>query len=115
MDPLKLREINGAREGTKATHGPTWVNIGYQKTLEAARASEHLNTPLKPGQGRGIASGYWHNAGGAPRAARPLNADGPATVTQGHPRTRGASAPTSAPSAAALRAPPPWGLSPTSR
>src|SRR5438132_6228724 len=37
IDPLKLREINGAKEGTKATHGPTWDNIGYQKTLEAAR------------------------------------------------------------------------------
>src|SRR5207302_924416 len=70
IDPLKLREINGAKEGTKATHGPTWVNIGYQKTLEAARASEHLNTPLKPGQGRGIASGYWHNAGGECSPAR---------------------------------------------
>src|SRR5204863_10168983 len=28
IDPVKLREINGAKEGTKATHGPTWVNPG---------------------------------------------------------------------------------------
>src|SRR5438067_1807292 len=77
IDPLKIREINGAKEGTKATHGPTWVNIGYQKTLEAAKASEHLRTPLGPNQGRGIASGYWHNAGGGPSSAEvQLNAQG---------------------------------------
>jgi CO/xanthine dehydrogenase Mo-binding subunit len=92
IDPLKLREINGAKEGTKATHGPTWVNIGYQKTLEAARASEHLKTPLKPGQGRGIASGYWHNAGGESSAACHINEDGTVTVTEGHPDIGGSRA-----------------------
>src|SRR5207237_69687 len=90
IDPLELREINGAKEGTKAAHGPTWVNIGYQKTLEAAKASEHLNTPLRPGQGRGIASGYWHNAGGESSAACHINEDGTVTVTEGHPDIGGA-------------------------
>src|SRR5437588_786612 len=46
IDPLKLREINGAKEGTKAAHGPTFSNIGYQQTLEIARAGEHLKAPL---------------------------------------------------------------------
>src|SRR5712671_4943743 len=92
IDPLQLREINGAKEGTKATHGPTWTNIGYQKTLEAARASEHLKTPLKPGQGRGIASGYWHNAGGESSAACHINEDGTVTVTEGHPDIGGSRA-----------------------
>src|SRR6266513_3565229 len=92
IDPLKLREINGAKDGTKAAHGPTWVNIGYQKTLEAARATEHLNTPLKPGQGRGIASGYWHNAGGESSAACHINEDGTVTVTEGHPDIGGSRA-----------------------
>ena len=64
IDPLRMREINGAKDGTRATHGVTWNNIGYQKTLEAARASEHMKVALEPNQGRGIASGYWHNAGG---------------------------------------------------
>src|SRR5947208_5532174 len=41
IDALAMREINGARDGGKAVHGPTWVNIGYQKTIEAANASEH--------------------------------------------------------------------------
>jgi CO/xanthine dehydrogenase Mo-binding subunit len=92
IDPLRLREINGAKDGTKATHGPTWVNIGYQKTLEAARATEHLKTPLGPNQGRGIASGYWHNAGGESSAACHVNEDGTVTVTEGHPDIGGSRA-----------------------
>jgi CO/xanthine dehydrogenase Mo-binding subunit len=92
IDPLRMREINGARDGAKATHGVTWNNIGYQKTLEAARASEHLKTALKPNQGRGIASGYWHNAGGESSAAVHVNEDGTVTVTEGHPDIGGSRA-----------------------
>jgi CO/xanthine dehydrogenase Mo-binding subunit len=92
IDPLRLREINGAKDGGKATHGVTWVNIGYQQTLEAARASEHLKAPLGPNQGRGFASGYWHNAGGESSAAIHINEDGTVTVTEGHPDIGGSRA-----------------------
>src|ERR1700720_2249575 len=27
IDPLRMREINGAKDGAKGTHGPTWNNI----------------------------------------------------------------------------------------
>jgi len=92
IDPLKMREINGARDGTKATHGPTWVNIGYQKTLEEAKAAAHMKVPLGPNQGRGVASGYWHNAGGESSAACHINEDGTVTVTEGHPDIGGSRA-----------------------
>jgi CO/xanthine dehydrogenase Mo-binding subunit len=92
IDPLRMREINGAKDGAKSTHGVTWVNIGYQKTLEAARASEHMKVALKPNQGRGIASGYWHNAGGESSAAVHVNEDGTVTVTGGHPDIGGSRA-----------------------
>jgi CO/xanthine dehydrogenase Mo-binding subunit len=92
IDPLRMREINGAKDGTQATHGVTWVNIGYGKTLEAARASEHMKVALKPNQGRGIASGYWHNAGGESSAAVHINEDGTVTVTEGHPDIGGSRA-----------------------
>jgi CO/xanthine dehydrogenase Mo-binding subunit len=92
IEPLKLREINGAKDGTKAAHGPTWSNIGYLKTLDAARASEHWNTPLLPGQGRGIACGFWFNAGGESSAACHVNEDGTVTVTEGHPDIGGSRA-----------------------
>jgi CO/xanthine dehydrogenase Mo-binding subunit len=92
IDPLRLREINGAKDGTKAAHGPTWVNIGYLPTLEAAKASEHLMARLGPNQGRGIASGFWHNAGGESSAACHVNEDGTVTVTEGHPDIGGSRA-----------------------
>ncbi len=63
-DPIALREQNGARNGTKTHYGPTHQNIGYLATLEAAKSSAHWKSPLKPGQGRGIATGFWFNIGG---------------------------------------------------
>src|SRR5271154_2280211 len=92
IDPLRLREINGAKEGTKAPHGPTWTNIGYAKTLEEAKAHPQWQMPLGPNQGRGIASGFWHNAGGESSAAVHVNEDGTVTVTEGHPDIGGSRA-----------------------
>src|SRR5207253_2387475 len=82
----------GAKDGTKATHGPTWNNIGYMKTIEAAKAHPQWQVPLGPNQGRGIASGYWHNAGGESSAACHVNEDGTVTVTEGHPDIGGSRA-----------------------
>jgi len=92
MDSLRLREINAARDGTKAAHGPTWANIGYEKTLQVARGSEHLATKLGPNQGRGIASGFWFNIGGESSAAVHINEDGTATVVEGNPDIGGSRA-----------------------
>src|SRR4051794_41900213 len=61
-------------------------------SLEAARASEHMKVALKSHQGRGIASGYWHNAGGESSAAVHVNEDGTITVTEGHPDIGGSRA-----------------------
>src|SRR5436190_20427045 len=85
IEPMRLREINAAKDGTKAAHGPTWTNIGYSQTLEAARASGHLDIPLGPNQGRGIASGFWFNIGGESSAAIHINEDGTASVVEGNP------------------------------
>src|SRR6186713_1883549 len=68
MDPLDFRLKNAAKEGTKAAHGPVFPRIGYIETVEAARNSDHYKTPLGDGhgnpRGRGVASGFWFNAGG---------------------------------------------------
>jgi CO/xanthine dehydrogenase Mo-binding subunit len=92
IDPLELRQKNGAKDGTKAAHGPTWTNIGYAKTLEEAKAHPQWQMPLGPNQGRGIASGFWHNAGGESSAAVHVNEDGTVTVTEGHPDIGGSRA-----------------------
>src|ERR1700739_3238081 len=62
------------------------------KTVEAAKTHPQLSVPLGPNQGRGIASGYWHNAGGESSAACHVNEDGTVTVTEGHPDIGGSRA-----------------------
>ena len=64
MDPLVLRQKNAAKEGTKTAYGPTFRRIGYEETLQAALEHPHYKAPLGPNQGRGVASGFWFNAGG---------------------------------------------------
>jgi CO/xanthine dehydrogenase Mo-binding subunit len=92
IEPLRLREINRAKDGTKAAHGPTWNNIGFSRTLEEAKAHAHSRTPLGPNQGRGIACGFWHNAGGESSAAVHVNEDGTVSLTEGHPDIGGSRA-----------------------
>jgi CO/xanthine dehydrogenase Mo-binding subunit len=92
LDPLALRQKNGARDGTKAAHGPTWNNIGFLRTLEEAEAHPHARIRLGPNQGRGVACGFWHNAGGESSAAVHINEDGTVTVTEGHPDIGGSRA-----------------------
>src|SRR5579862_2460633 len=92
IDPLRLRDINAAKDGTKAAHGPTWANIGYQQTLDAAKEHPHMKVPLGPNQGRGIASGFWFNIGGESSAAVHINEDGTASVVEGNPDIGGSRA-----------------------
>jgi CO/xanthine dehydrogenase Mo-binding subunit len=94
MDPLELRLKNAARQGTKAAHGPTYPVIGYEQTLRAAIEHPHYRAPLAPNQGRGVASGFWFNAGGESSAQVSLNEDGTVVVVTGHPDIGGSRAST---------------------
>jgi len=92
MDPLEFRLKNAAREGTKAAHGPTFPRIAYVETLQAAKESEHYKAPLGKFQGRGVASGFWFNAGGESSAQVNITEDGNVVVTTGHPDIGGSRA-----------------------
>ncbi len=92
MDPLELRLKNAAKEGTKAAHGPVYPVIGYTETVEAARAHPHCKAPLGKHQGRGVASGFWFNAGGESSAQVNITEDGNVVVTTGHPDIGGSRA-----------------------
>jgi CO/xanthine dehydrogenase Mo-binding subunit len=92
VDPLTLREKNAAKDGVKAVHGPTWQNIGYAETITAAKNHPHMQEPLGPNQGRGIASGFWFNIGGESSAACHINEDGTAVVAVGTPDIGGSRA-----------------------
>jgi len=97
MDPLELRLINAAKDGTKAVYGPTLKNIGYVETLEAAKDSGHWTSdigeaPKGKKRGRGIASGFWFNIGGESSGATYVNEDGTVTVVSGNPDIGGSRA-----------------------
>jgi CO/xanthine dehydrogenase Mo-binding subunit len=85
MDPIELRLLNAVKEGSKAVYGPKFRRIGLVEVLEAARAHPHYKAPLAPGQGRGIAAGFWFNGGMQSSAALNLNEDGTAVVVSGCP------------------------------
>jgi len=92
MDPIEIREKNGAKSGTKTHYGPTHQNIGFLATLEAAKNSAHWKSPLKPGQGRGIATGFWFNIGGESSAAVHVAEDGTVVAVSGSPDIGGSRA-----------------------
>ncbi|HLZ05605.1 MAG TPA: xanthine dehydrogenase family protein molybdopterin-binding subunit, partial [Bradyrhizobium sp.] len=97
MDPLDFRLKNGAKQGTKAAHGPTYPRIGYIETVETAKNHPHYAAPLgssPPGKlrGRGVASGFWFNAGGESSAQVNITEDGNVVVTTGHPDIGGSRA-----------------------
>ena len=92
MDPLDFRLKNAAKEGTKAAHGPVFPRIGYVETLEAAKNHPHYKAPLGKLQGRGVASGFWFNAGGESSAQVNITEDGNVVVTTGHPDIGGSRA-----------------------
>ncbi|MFT5509312.1 MAG: CO/xanthine dehydrogenase Mo-binding subunit [Hyphomicrobiaceae bacterium] len=92
MDPLQLRLKNAAKEGTVAAYGPTFAKMGYVESLETAMAHDHYKAPLGPNQGRGVASGFWFNAGGESSAQINVNEDGTVVVVTGHPDIGGSRA-----------------------
>jgi CO/xanthine dehydrogenase Mo-binding subunit len=92
IDPLEFRIKNAAREGTKAAHGPVYPRIGLLETMEAAKAHPHYKAPLGKNQGRGVASGFWFNAGGESSAQLNITEDGNVVVTTGHPDVGGSRA-----------------------
>jgi CO/xanthine dehydrogenase Mo-binding subunit len=89
MDPIDFRLANAAREGTEAPYGPKFRRIGFVETLEAAKRHPHYSAPLGPGQGRGVACGFWFNVGLQSSAAVNLNEDGTAVVVSGSPDLSG--------------------------
>jgi CO/xanthine dehydrogenase Mo-binding subunit len=92
MDPIDLRLKNAAKEGTKTHYGPVFNRIGLVECLEAAKASAHYRSALKPGAARGVAAGFWFNVGADSSAAAHVGEDGTVTVISGNPDIGGSRA-----------------------
>jgi len=85
IDPIELRLKNANEEGDRAPYGPKYGPIGLKAVLDAARNHPHWRAPLGANQGRGIAVGFWFNAGMNSSATVTVNADGSAAVVTGNP------------------------------
>ena len=92
IDVLDFRIRNAAKDGTQSSYGPKYDQIGLLPTLEAAKAHPHWTAPLKPGEGRGIACGFWFNFGGETCVSLNINVDGTVGLSVGTPDIGGSRA-----------------------
>ena len=84
LDPLEFRLKNAVKEGSRRVDGPVYPRIGMIETLDAAKRSEHWKTPLTgKHQGRGVATGFWFNAGLKSAASATVNPDGSVVLLEG--------------------------------
>jgi CO/xanthine dehydrogenase Mo-binding subunit len=85
MDPLKLRLMNSAHEGTRGPAGMPYRKIGHEECLEAALDSPHYRSPLEgPNRGRGVASGFWFNVGLRSSVNVSVQPDGTVNLIEGN-------------------------------
>jgi xanthine dehydrogenase molybdenum-binding subunit len=84
IDPLRFREQNSSHEGTRGPGGRPFPRIGHQECVQAALATPHYNQPLEgPNKGRGVASGFWFNAGLKSSVTATINQDGTVNLIEG--------------------------------
>ncbi|MGI8926826.1 MAG: xanthine dehydrogenase family protein molybdopterin-binding subunit [Tepidiformaceae bacterium] len=83
-DPLEFRQRNTSREGTRMVNGVAFPRIGHEECLAAAISSPHYRSPIEgPNRGRGVASGFWFNAGLQSSVAVSVNSDGTVNLIEG--------------------------------
>jgi CO/xanthine dehydrogenase Mo-binding subunit len=85
VDPIDLRLQNACEEGDRNPLGLPYSRIGFKETLEEAKKHPHYKAPLGENQGRGVACGYWFNAGMQSSADVTLHPDGSVVVASGNP------------------------------
>lgn len=84
IDPLDLRIMNGAKEGTMRPSGITNPKIGCIETAQAVKEHDHYTSTIDGKyRGRGVASGFWINGSGAACAIANVNFDGTVNLTIG--------------------------------
>ena len=92
MDPIDLRMLNAADEGTQAPYGPKFPVIGFKACLEAAKNHPNYTKPVPEGASRGVAAGFWFNIGMQSSAEINVNEDGTVMVVEGSPDIGGSRA-----------------------
>jgi CO/xanthine dehydrogenase Mo-binding subunit len=86
MDPLDFRIKNAAKEGDRRADGVQHPEMGNLECMEALKASDHCKSDIGgPNRGRGVASGYWGNAGMPASCSIAINGDGTVSLAEGSP------------------------------
>ena len=84
IDPLDLRIMNGAKQGTPRVSGINNPLIGCIETFQTTKEHDHYQSPKSSKKsGRGVASGFWINGSGAACAVANVNFDGTVNLTIG--------------------------------
>ena len=84
IDTIEFHMMNASKEGDRQATGVPFPKIGNVETLVAAKESDHWNTPLEGKyRGRGMASGFWFNAGMQSSCNIAVNPDGTVTLVEG--------------------------------
>lgn len=93
IDPIEFRLKNASKEGTRRVDGPKFARIGMWETVEAIKNSDHCAKPIDKTaapvhspvgkRGRGVASGFWFNAGMKSAVSANVNPDGTVTLIEG--------------------------------
>ena len=84
MDPIELRLKNVIRPGDRLPTGVPLLPTGCEEMEKAMRSHPHYNAPIEgPNRGRGVAVGFWGNAGNSSSATVSVTADGGVTLVTG--------------------------------
>lgn len=83
MNAVDFRIKNAAKEGTRASYGPTYGPIGIGPTLQAVKQHPHMRAKLGKNQGRGMACGFWFNFGGQTCTDLNIGTDGTVNLAIG--------------------------------
>ncbi len=83
-DPLEFRLKNASKEGDRRVDGVIFNKVGNVEVLEAAKGTDHYKSKLQgKNRGRGIASGFWFNAGLQSSVNISVNPDGTVSLIEG--------------------------------
>jgi CO/xanthine dehydrogenase Mo-binding subunit len=84
LDPIDFRLKNVPKEGDRMPSGVPLPRVGIAEVEEAMKNSDHYRSPLEgPNRGRGVAMGFWGNAGNNSSATINVNADGTISLVTG--------------------------------
>ena len=84
LDPIDIRIKNAVKDGDERPWGGNWGVIGALQVMEAMKAHPHYQSELQgENRGRGVALGYWGNAGGETSSSASVNADGSVNLVLG--------------------------------